>query len=128
MYLIDMGGCPLTAADIRADLGFECADFDPMIESAIAVAHCNMRAPVCPQVWSIRFDQWFDATVARMGTATKIGPMYQRPGPDSSLWRDVSFAADPEAVEAARKWVLAWCNRQDDLVFAMNEERRGKAA
>lgn len=120
MYLVSYSAYPITAADIRRDLGLASTAFDGAIECAIVRAASVSGKPIRTETWAI-------ADGARpFGQPTNVGELHALPEActDRRLFRDCTYEPSTDAVETVRKLVVNWCLNQDDIALAMGAEAR----
>lgn len=128
MYLIAAENFPITARQVRADLGLQTTRFDPVINAAIASICIMSTGKVREETWAIRDGEGFNERVKRQGRAIRIGPARRYSAQDPHDYRDCTFRPDRKAVSKARKNIVEWCRRQDDIAIAMFEEQHKREA
>jgi hypothetical protein len=117
-YLIDAGPFPITAADIRAELGLVSDRLDPLFGAAIAAICLNGKRPLRRETWMERPEN-----IGRYGEPVKTGPLHAGMGRDTNLYRDCVYEPTAAEIATARQRVLAWCIDQTDVADAIAAER-----
>jgi hypothetical protein len=114
--LIKTADFPFTAEDVRRELGFSDPRFDLLIEGGIASICIMSTRMVRAQTYAIPDGE----DVERYGKPILVGEPRLRPDLRvQGLWREVTYAPDPDAVLAALARVVRWCEVQDDIHLAM---------
>lgn len=125
-YLLSHGKDPISVAEIKLELGLGTDAVDAVIAGGIATA-CSLKS-ARPSVWLVEVDDDFDARVDRMGRVKKMGSEQVFWSTDPRPYREVQFLPKPEAIQAAKAWVIQWCANQLDIHEALVRQRQSEAA
>jgi len=121
MHRVAIGPNPFTAAEIRDEIGLKSTALDLVIDVGIRSIINMSTKPVSCEVWAIAEDE----DTRRYGRPLFVGPTHSS-DLDPRMFRDVTYAADPEAVALARRSVVAWCMNQGDIVSQIGDEHWGE--
>lgn len=114
-YLLDSGDYPISAAEIRLEIGLDTNALDGVI--ATGIAYGCIRNPGCNrQVWRIECDENFDFNMRLVGKVKRTGPEQIINGKPC---REVITAIDPAAIRKAKAWAVCWCADQMDIHEAL---------
>jgi hypothetical protein len=119
MYLISTADFPFSPSDIRHGIGLKTDRLDLLIAAGIATICTISTRLVRSETWAIRVGDDFEERVNRYGRPIFVGEPRRIDAQDPHLCRNVTWAADPEAVLIVRDRICAWCVNQPDIAEAM---------
>ncbi|WMT85604.1 hypothetical protein NO932_11760 [Pelagibacterium sp. 26DY04] len=114
----------ITVAEIKLELGLSGNHLDALIETGIAygsIQYPRSRS----ETWLVECNDQFEAACDRLG---KIKGMGQERFWQGKPFREVTTLPVPEAIRAAKAWVIRWAMKQTDILDALDAQQRADRA